>query len=225
MKKIITIAVAATMAMSLAAVTWAGPGACRGGGPRAQKGCMNVQRVLQDSALAEELGITQEQITTLKDYLYEHKQRAIKLQSDRQLAQLETARLLSADEPDTDAVMKAVEQVGQIEITIKKESLQQKMKVKSVLGKDTLGKIRDHFAKKSEEAREMGHPGGRQFGPGGGPGFRGGPGGFNPRGELDGEADPFMMQQEVGSLPQGELPMWMEEEMLPPPDEFMSFES
>ena len=221
---------AATMAVSLTTVAWAGPGMC-GGRQGPHEAMRGLNQVLRDSALAEELGVTQEQVTELNDAIYKFKQNIVRIRSEHELAKIEITRLMMQDEPDTEAVMKAVEQAGQIDTNMKKACIEQRMKIKSVLGKETLAKIHDHFAKKDEE---MGSPcGGRRFGPGGSSGgFRGGPGGCGPRGEANPQED-ILMEDQMGSLPQlqdpraqGIQPRWMDDQMNPPaPNEMFSFDS
>lgn len=173
--------------LAVAAVVFAGPGPCAGGGPDQPgrgKGGGGPLALLHDPALAKELGVTDEQLTQVRDSVYAHRKAAIQLRADRQLAQLELHKLMAADAPDEAAVLAAVEQAGKISIDLRKAQVQEMLKVKSILGPEVVAKLRENVANRAAEMRdrwmERGGPG-RGRGP---DGRRGGPGsGFGPGGE------------------------------------------
>ena len=224
MKKVVTTIVVIAGTISLASSVFAGP-MCQGGKMRGAGAERALQRVLNDDSLAKELGVTEDQVATLSNYVYEHRQNMIKLQSDRQLAQVEIDHLLKQDNPDVEAVMKAVDHAGAIETDIRKAQVEQTMKVKTVLGKDTLAKMHEYFEKKLEERMQNQNDCGR-----GGPCSRGHRDGFGSRGNMELQQQPQPMQDERQfgeERANGNQPSWMDDEMLPPPspEELFSFKS
>jgi Spy/CpxP family protein refolding chaperone len=63
--------------------------------------------------LMEKLGVSEPVHKKIDDLLYEAKKRAIALRADAERAHLELEHSLSQDAPDTDAVLKQMDKVGQ----------------------------------------------------------------------------------------------------------------
>jgi len=207
------ILTAVVVAVSLAAVAMAAPGP--GGGREGRGGPggdgpgigggqghgpgpgMILQRVLENEALAKKVGLTDEQIATLKGSLLETQKQMIKLRAESELAELDVRRLMGEDQVDRAAVMKAIEAAGAAHTAIRKAGAEERLKVREIVGQETLDKIREHMADR------MGKRGGGQDGerrPGRGQ-----------RGDDD-QAGPRGGKGEG----KGKGPAWMQDEMPPP---------
>jgi len=75
---------------------------------------MMVHHLISDADTVAELGITAEQIATLKDGMFKSKEKEIELESAMKQAGLRQAKLISADEVDEEAVLEAVREAGKL---------------------------------------------------------------------------------------------------------------
>ena len=123
MKTYILIVVAA-IALSVSGVTtWAqhfdrGPREARDRNPNRDAGMRMRQallgRIVEDHKLAKEIGLSEEQVTALRDGFYELKKQKISKRAELELAATEQARILTQDEIDESALMAAIEETGRI---------------------------------------------------------------------------------------------------------------
>lgn len=211
------ILTAAVVAVSLAAVAMAapgpgggregrggpgggGPGFGGGDGPGPAAGMM-LQRVLQNEQMAKKLGLTDEQIATLKSSLLETQKQMIKLRAESELAELEVRRLMGEEQVDRAAVMKAIDAASAAHTAIRKAGVEERLKVRETLGQETLDKIREHMADRM--GKRGGQDGDRRQGRG-------------PRGDDD-QAGPRGGRGEGKG--EGKGPAWMQDEMPPPAGE------
>ena len=157
MKKYVWMTVAvATLAAS--AMVWAGPQG-RGGpdgdrGPRGPGGKgAAIGWLIHNEAAASELGVTDEQLAQLKDSAYKSRQASIKLHAELDLARLELSHLMDADSPDVAAVDKAVDQASAIEAQLQKMRIKEQLKVREILGSETLEKLQQKMRSQMREGR------------------------------------------------------------------------
>ena len=75
---------------------------------------MMVHHLISDADAVAELGITSEQITTLKDGMFKNKEKEIDLEAAMKKAGMKQAKLISADEIDEEAVLDAVREAGKL---------------------------------------------------------------------------------------------------------------
>jgi Spy/CpxP family protein refolding chaperone len=151
------ILTAVVVAVSLATVAMAAPGP--GGGREGRDGPgigggrghgpgpgMMLQRVLENEALAKKVGLTDEQIATLKSSLLETQKQMIKLRAESELAELEVRRLMGEDKIDRAAVMKAIDAASAAHTAVRKAGVEERLKVRETIGQETLDKIREQAA-------------------------------------------------------------------------------
>ncbi|HEY8240986.1 MAG TPA: periplasmic heavy metal sensor [Kiritimatiellia bacterium] len=151
MKKwVIATMVAGSMAITGLAVAGPGRGGPKQDGP-GQGGHRGLQALLQNEALARELGVTDAQLDAVRDALYANKTAGVKLHGDAELARIELHRLMEAESPDRDAVMKAIEKAGAAEIAIRKSEVGLKLKVREIVGTETLKKIRTQMREQAAQ--------------------------------------------------------------------------
>lgn len=179
MKKVLIVALVASTGLACAA--WAGPkaraqkaGGAQGRGRALDPG-VGMEKLVHNPEFAEEVGLTEEQITALGEAAYKHRKQMIELDAKRQLAGLEVDRLLQQADPDRDALNAAIEQRGHAETEIQKARVTQKLEVREILGDEAIVKIREHVR---DEARKRREGRGQRRGPGpgqgqGAPGWRG----------------------------------------------------
>ena len=202
----------ATGAIAMAAVAWAGPD---GNQERQGPGPGQEQRhgghrgggfgpLLNNPELAAELGVTPEQVTALREAQYEQRKQTITLRSEVQLARLEVKKLMDAEPVDEAAVLAAVDAAGAKATALKKSAIQHMLKVREIVGQETLQKLRAHMRDQFRERRQ----GFRNEGGGQGPGRGPGPGSSM----MDDEEDDL----EFSRMDEG--PAWMQDEMEPPDD-------
>lgn len=111
MKKKVFITGTIVALISVAVATaMAGPGygkyGVKGGGMRCMKGLM------RNPELAENAGITAEQLKQLEDIHYASQKEQVQLRANVELAEIEMQRLMSADEVDKEAVLQAADRLG-----------------------------------------------------------------------------------------------------------------
>lgn len=191
-------------AVVLAAFAWAGQGPegegpdGRDDGPRGHGG---VGALLHNEELAKELGVTDEQIKTIRDGMYQHRQEMIKLRAAQETAQLEVRRLMESDSTDTNAVMKALDNAISAEGDIRKTQAMEMLQVRAILGPDVAKKLKDYLRSHLDDDQR-----GPRFGQGQGGSDRRGPGqgnGWRRGGSPDGDE-------------QGQGPAWKHNQMTSP---------
>jgi Spy/CpxP family protein refolding chaperone len=178
-----TWVITTVVAAMLATATWAAPGQgqCGGGGGKDKGGPgggpgggQGLQAILKDEQLAKQLGMTDAQIEAVHDAAYANRKDSVKLRGDAELARIDLHKLMEADTPDLDAVMKAVEKSGAAETALHKSEIALKLKIREIVGADTMKKIRAHMrevAGQKFQDRRNGPPGRGPGGPQGqGPG-------------------------------------------------------
>ncbi len=115
-------------------------------------GQMDVMKLLNNDMLMEKAGLAESQVTELKDLAYETQKTRIKMQAEKDLAELELKRLLDQESPDEEQVMKAVENVGQADIAMTKSKISAQLRARKVIGPELLEEIKSKMA---EHAKSM----------------------------------------------------------------------
>ena len=212
MNKWMTMTCAAGV-IAVAAIAWAGPdgrGDGPGRGPGREQGHGGhlgggLGHLLNNPELATELGITTEQIATLREAQYEHRKKMITLHSEAQLARLEVKKLMDAEPVDQEAVLAAVDAAGLKATALKKSTIQQMLKVREIVGKEALQKLHSHMREAMAERRQ-------------------GRGDNRPQGQGPGRGRETSMMDDEGpgadfSQMDSDEPAWMQDEMEPPAEE------
>ena len=170
------------------ALALAQPGNGKAGRGRGHRGHFPTGRILQNPKIVEELGLTSEQISSLRELRFESVVGDIDLRANKSKASVKLRELLSQDEPDEAAVMSAIDTVGQASIAMQKSNVQKMLKHRSILGPEKAKKLRkmvgnmkrrQHDQARGQrgsdygsrrEFRGRGERGGRDHGPGRGRG-------------------------------------------------------
>jgi len=129
-------------------------------------------------AYAKQLGLKDWQVKKIKDLVYNTQKKTIPLRAKMQSARLDLRRLMDADKPDRNKVLKQLEVVGGIEIQLKKSHIGLLLSVRSQLTREQRTKllqlIKERRGKRWRHFKGRGHGRGKG-GPGGGRGFGPGP--------------------------------------------------
>lgn len=142
------------------------------GGPGAEgcpmQGCGGREQALKAA------GATDEQLAQVREKMYEARKQMIALRAEQQLAQLDIQRLMAQDKIDREAVMKAIEKAGAVEVSLHKLRVQQQLDVRDIVGADVLKKAREQAFEHRRDKQEgrRGDRGGARWG-GRGEGKRG----------------------------------------------------
>jgi Spy/CpxP family protein refolding chaperone len=110
---------------------------------------------VNDPKIAEELLLSSEQVEALKKMRMDVQTEMITLNADRDKAALKQAELMSAEQPDLEAVLKAVEEVGTLQTKIAKLRVKTLLEAKKVLTPEQLQKAKEMFSERMRERREQ----------------------------------------------------------------------
>ena len=114
-----------------------------------------IVRIVEDRELAAEIGLTEDQIGSMKNSMYDLKKQEIKLNADLRLASLEQARLITESTLDEKAVMAAVERTGEIRTDIAKLKISRVLLLKKTLTPEQIEKVRDLMRERRKKFREL----------------------------------------------------------------------
>lgn len=176
MKKACIVTVIGVLALAVAGSTLAQtekdmaqkrPKGFQKGGERFEKGPAGMDRqealiicIINHPEIAEEIGLTEEQIKTLRDSMYEMKKQEIRLEAEKKLAAMEQARLLTESTIAEEAVMAAVEKTSKIAAELARLKVKQLLLVKKTLTPEDIKKIeklmREHMRDRMQERRKGG---------------------------------------------------------------------
>ena len=119
-----------------------------------------VGRLAADSKLAEDLGLSEDQVKKLKDGMLMLKKEQIDLKAELEKSGLEQARLLTEKKVDEAAVMKIVDGMGAIRTQLAKSRVKQLLLVKGTLSPEQMSKARDlmreHLRRRAAERSDEG---------------------------------------------------------------------
>jgi Spy/CpxP family protein refolding chaperone len=115
-----------------------------------------IERMLRSPELAAKLGLAEEQVRKLKDGVYALKLQEIDLRAELEKSGMEQAKLMTADNVDTDALMAVVEKTGQIRTELAKLRVKGLLLLKDTLTPDQLGEIRKQHRKRMDRMGEEG---------------------------------------------------------------------
>jgi Spy/CpxP family protein refolding chaperone len=113
-----------------------------------------IARLLKAPKVAEELGLTQEQVKNLQEKLDALRKEVATLRIDLENASLEQARLLTGQTVDEAAVMAAVEKAGEISTKIAKLAARQLLTVKKILTPQQIEKAKAMIRERMERDRD-----------------------------------------------------------------------
>lgn len=161
MKKAGILAVACLVVVTLAGSTFGErPLPMRGehGGERRKGGRGHregmIARIVSNPKVAQQIGLSEEQIEALKDGTHDIKTERIKLREKLELAAQEQARLMTESSIDEDAVMAAVEKTGEIKTKLAKLQVKQLLLVKKTLTVEQIGQVKELMMQRTKKYRE-----------------------------------------------------------------------
>lgn len=126
-----------------------------------------LARVVTNPRVAEQIGLSDEQVTTIKEGLYEVQKKQITLKAEMELAGLEQARLLTAGTIDEDALNNAIEKTGAIRTELAKLQMKPIVLVMKTLSPEQLQKAKDMIAERMQQRTRRGRGESGQRGEGG----------------------------------------------------------
>jgi len=172
MRNVIIVAVVFALAMPMAALAQG-----FGGGPRGGEGGPSMRGPGgpggKGPRMAEELGLTEEQMSKMRDIHSKNRKTMIDQKATIQKAMLDLTDELQKEKPDKAAVEKSIEQIVKTKADIERAKLNSMVELSALLTPEQKKKA----AEKMVNSQLMGGMGGG-MGPrgGGGPGGPGGPG-------------------------------------------------
>lgn len=113
-----------------------------------------AERIVNDPEVTTKLGLSQEQVTTIKDKLFALKQSEVKLNADMELAAMEQAKLMTMDKVAEAEVLAAVEKVGNLRTQVAKIQAQKMLVLKQTLTADQMKKIKEVLKSRFKERKE-----------------------------------------------------------------------
>lgn len=138
MKGVLSVIVAALLVGGSALAQGDGPRPSRRGGNRERepgggpRGAM-LERVLQNAELIKQVGLSEDQVETLKTAMFKAKEQEIKLRAEVELVGLKQAKLMMQDDVDENAVLVAVEEKWKIKAELAKIPIRQMLLLKKTL--------------------------------------------------------------------------------------------
>jgi len=157
MKKLMIVCAVVSLFAASGAV-WAREGGGKGGpGQRGDgmkgfgqgPGC--ISRLLHNEEAAKNLGVTEDQLSQLREMAYQGEIEQIKSRADLEIAQMELRRLVDSAKPTEEAVGKAVDKISALEAQLQKARIGELLKARTILGEETMGKLRDAMKEKMGE--------------------------------------------------------------------------
>lgn len=124
-----------------------------GSGPGFDPGA-RMERLLNNTELQQELGITEDQVSQIRTVLEANEIKLIDLQAEQQKARLALRKLTQQAGADETAVVQAVEAVGATHTEIIKIQTLQRMKIHAILGDEVVQKMRSTMRERRDERRE-----------------------------------------------------------------------
>ena len=141
---------------------------------------MALRMLLGDSRAAKELGLSEAQITQIRESVSGSAEELKDLNARIEKAALRQAELMKADKLDEEAVMKAVQETGDLRTQIAKIRIKQLIAAHKVLTPEQLAKVRAMMANRVQQVRQRLQEGGREAPPWRGREARGERQGTNP---------------------------------------------
>jgi Spy/CpxP family protein refolding chaperone len=155
MKKIVYMMVAEMLVagMALAQGDRPRPAFREGEGERAAGGGREVmlERVLQNSQMVKELGVTEDQVKVLQTAMFKAKEKEIKLRAEMELLGLKQARLMMEDDVDEDEVLDTVEQKWEIKAELAKITIRKMLLVKKTLTQEQRARMEEIMRERLRE--------------------------------------------------------------------------
>lgn len=126
------------------------------GGPGGEPPEGAIARLIMNAKLAEEIGLTKEQISSLRTTLDGMKKKEIDLRGELEKAGIDQARLMSETTPDEKAIMAAVEKSGMISTEFAKLKVQQLLVIRKTLTPEQMEKVKAMMHERMSKMKDEG---------------------------------------------------------------------
>ena len=112
-------------------------------GPEGEQPEGAIAKLIMNPKLAQDIGLTQEQITTLRTALEDMKKKEIDLRAELEKGGIDQAKLMSETNIDEKAIMAAVEKAGKISTEFAKLRVQQLILIRKTLTPEQMEKVKE----------------------------------------------------------------------------------
>ncbi|MDA0576989.1 MAG: Spy/CpxP family protein refolding chaperone [Verrucomicrobia bacterium] len=102
-----------------------------------------IGRLINNPKIAEAIGLTDAQVNTLREGMFDFREQRAKLKADLEVAAIQQARVLTADPVDEKALMEAVEKTGAIRTEVAKIEMKALLMVRNTLTEEQREKTRE----------------------------------------------------------------------------------
>lgn len=92
--------------------------------------------------LADELGLTEDQLTSIKKERFKTAKESIELRSKIQIAQLELGKIIQSENPDEKAIKQKIEEMSGLRSNLKFTQIQSRLKMRNILTPEQLEKLK-----------------------------------------------------------------------------------
>ena len=136
------------------------PGQGHPGGPGGERGPRGggmeeavISKLIQHPELAEKLGLTDAQLETLREGMFDLRQEKARKRAEIEVAAIEQARLLTAGDVDERALMKAVDETGRVRTEMAKLEMRGLLLLRKTLTEEQRDKIQMFMRQRGRENR------------------------------------------------------------------------
>ncbi|MFC1452028.1 hypothetical protein ACFLSJ_01635 [Verrucomicrobiota bacterium] len=120
-----------------------------------------IRAALDDPEFGEKTGIEEEQVEKIRDGLFEIRREEIRLHAKMDLAALEQAQLMTEQDADEEAVLKAVEETGAVRTELAKLRVRRVLLLRSTLTSDQIAKAKEFLRERRKDREGDEGPGDR----------------------------------------------------------------
>lgn len=126
------------------------------GGQGGDQGNMILDRILNNKRMTEKLDLTEDQVSALRDGIFNLKKEKIRKRAELQIVATEQARILTEGDIDESALMSAVEKTGQVRTDLAKLHMQGLLLMHKTLTKEQREKIGPMLRKRHAQRQGSG---------------------------------------------------------------------
>jgi len=101
-----------------------------------------IERIMDNPELVKKLGLSDEQVTVLRNGVYDLRKKRVKVRAELELAAIEQARILTEPEINEESLMAAVERTGQVRTELAKLQMRSLLLVHQTLDEEQRQKVR-----------------------------------------------------------------------------------
>jgi Spy/CpxP family protein refolding chaperone len=116
------------------------------------------QRLSNIEYFADELGLTEQQLTSIKEKRFKTKKEAVELRSKIQIAELELKKLLQSDNPNQNSIKQKIEEISGLRSNLKFAKIQSRLELRNILSSEQLQKLKELRKERSKKCMHRGRP-------------------------------------------------------------------